>query len=48
LVEVWVLGEDHFAVPAPGREQIVTGLEGAQLAADALAEQLRLRARAES
>ena len=37
-VEVWALGEDRFAVRAPGHEQIVTGLEEAQQAADALAE----------
>jgi hypothetical protein len=37
-VEVWALGEDRFAVGAPGHEQIVTGLEEAQRAADALAE----------
>ena len=41
LVEVWALGEDRFAVRAPGHEQIVTGLEEAQQAADALAERLR-------
>jgi hypothetical protein len=39
-VEVWALGEDRFAVRAPGHEQIVTGLEEAQHAADALAERL--------
>jgi hypothetical protein len=31
----------RFAVRAPGHEQIVTGLEEAQQAADALAQQLR-------
>jgi hypothetical protein len=39
-VEVWALGEDRFAVRAPGHEQLVTGLEEAQQAAHALAEQL--------
>jgi hypothetical protein len=39
-VEVWELGEDRFALRAPGHEQIVTGLEKAQRAADALAERL--------
>ena len=39
-MEVWALGEDRFAVRAPGYEQIVTGLEEAQRAADALAEWL--------
>jgi hypothetical protein len=39
-VEVWALGEDRFAVRAPGHEQIVTGLEEAQRAADAPAEPL--------
>jgi hypothetical protein len=37
---VWALGEDLFAVRAPGHEQIVIGLEEAQQAADALAERL--------
>jgi hypothetical protein len=36
-VEVWALGGDRFAVRAPGHEQLVTGLEEAQQAADALA-----------
>jgi hypothetical protein len=36
-VEVWALGEDRFVVSAPGHEQLVTGLEEAQQAADALA-----------
>jgi hypothetical protein len=40
-VEVWALGEDRFAVRAPGQEQIVTGLEEAQQTAHALAELLR-------
>jgi hypothetical protein len=34
------LGEDRFAIRAPGHERIVTGLGEAQQAADALAEQL--------
>jgi hypothetical protein len=46
-VEVWALGEDRFRITAAGHEQLVTGLEEAQQAADALAQQLRLRARAE-
>jgi hypothetical protein len=37
---VSALGEDRFAVRAPGHEQTVTGLEEAQQAADALAERL--------
>jgi hypothetical protein len=37
---VWALGGDRFAVRAPGHEQIVSGLDEAQQAADALAEQL--------
>ena len=40
-VEVWALGEDRFAVRAPGHEQIVTGYDEAERAADALAERLR-------
>jgi len=39
-VEVWALGEDRFRITAPGHEQIVTGFEEAERAADALAEQL--------
>jgi len=35
-VEVWALGEDRFAARAPGREQLVTGLEEAQQAAHVL------------
>ena len=31
-VEVWALGEDRFAVRAPGPQQIVTGFEGRDLA----------------
>jgi hypothetical protein len=46
-VEVWTLGEDRFRIAAPGFEQLVTGYEEAEKAADALAERLRLRARAE-
>jgi hypothetical protein len=29
VVEVWALGEDRFAVRAPGHKQLVTGLEEA-------------------
>ena len=47
-VEVWSLGEDRFRIAAPGFEQLVTGFEEAEKAVDALAEQLRLRARAKS
>ena len=39
-VEVWALGEDRFAVSALEQEEIVTGLEEAQQAADASAERL--------
>jgi len=39
-VEVWALGEGRFAVRAPGREQLVTGFDEAQRAADELAQQL--------
>jgi hypothetical protein len=39
-VEVWPLGEHRFAVRAPGHEQLVTGLEEAQRAADALPARL--------
>jgi hypothetical protein len=46
-VEVWALGQDRFRITAPGHEQLVTGFDEAERAADALAEQLRLRARAE-
>jgi hypothetical protein len=38
---VWALGEDRFAVRAPGHEQLVAGLEEAQQAARALAQRLR-------
>ena len=40
-VEVFALGDDRFAVRAPGHEQHVTSFEEAQQAADALAERLR-------
>ena len=33
-VEVWALGEDRFAVRAPGHEQIVISFEEAEKAAD--------------
>jgi hypothetical protein len=36
-VEVWALGGGRFRITAPGHVQIVTGLEEAQQAADALA-----------
>jgi hypothetical protein len=36
-VELWALGEDRFAVRAPGHVQLVTGLDEARQAADALA-----------
>jgi hypothetical protein len=39
-VEVWALGEDRFAVRAPGHEQLVTGYDEAERTADALAERL--------
>ena len=39
-VEVLALGEDRVRITAAGQEQIVTGLEEAQQAADALAERL--------
>ena len=39
-VEVWALGEDRFRITATGHEQLVTVLEEAQQAADALAERL--------
>jgi hypothetical protein len=39
-VEVWALGDDRFAVRAPGHEQIVTGYYEAERTADALAERL--------
>ena len=37
-VELWALGEDRFRITAAGHEQILTGFEEAQPAADALAE----------
>jgi hypothetical protein len=37
---VWALGEDRFAVRAPGHEEIVTGYDEAEWATDALAQQL--------
>jgi hypothetical protein len=40
-VELWALGEDRFRITAPGHEQLATGLEEAQQAADALGERLR-------
>jgi hypothetical protein len=46
-VEMWALGEDRFRITAPGHEQLVTGFDEVERAADALAEQLRVRARAE-
>jgi hypothetical protein len=48
IVEMWSLGEDRFRIKAPGREELVTGFDEAERAADALAERLGLRARAES
>jgi hypothetical protein len=39
-VEMWALGEDQFRITAPGHEQIVTGFDKAERAADALAQQL--------
>jgi hypothetical protein len=39
-VEVWALGEDRFAIRAPGHEQIVTGFDEAQQVADVLSGQL--------
>jgi hypothetical protein len=38
VVEMWALGEDHFRITAPGHEQLVTGFDEAERAADALAE----------
>jgi hypothetical protein len=34
--EVWAMGEDRVRITAPGHEQIVTGFEEAEKAADAL------------
>jgi hypothetical protein len=42
-VEMCALGEDRFRITAAGPEQIVTGFEEAERAADALAERLGLR-----
>jgi hypothetical protein len=39
-VEMWALGEDRFRITAPGHEQLVTGYDEAEQAADALAERL--------
>jgi hypothetical protein len=39
-VEVWALGKDRFRISAPRHEQIVTGFDEAERAADALAERL--------
>ena len=40
-VEMWALGEDRFRITAPGHEQLVTGFDEAERAADALAEQFK-------
>jgi hypothetical protein len=40
VVQVWALGEDRFRITAPGSEQLVTGFEEAEQAADALGERL--------
>ena len=40
-VEMWALGEDRFRITAPGHEQLVTGYDEAERAADALAEQFK-------
>jgi hypothetical protein len=39
-VEMWALGEDRFRITTAGQEQIVTGFDEAETAADALAERL--------
>ena len=39
-VEVWALGEDRFKITAPGHEQVITGFEEVEKAADALAGRL--------
>jgi hypothetical protein len=39
-VEVWSLGEDRFRITSPGHEQIVTGFDEPEQAADALAKRL--------
>jgi hypothetical protein len=41
VVVVWALGEDRFRITAPGQEQLITGFDEAERAADALAERLR-------
>jgi hypothetical protein len=41
VVEVWACGEDRFRITAPGHEQLVTGFDEEERAADALAERLR-------
>jgi hypothetical protein len=38
---VWALDEGRFRITAPGREQIVSGFEEAERAAEALAEQFK-------
>ena len=40
-IEVWALGKDRFAVRGPGHEQLVTGLEEAQQAAQNEVEGVR-------
>jgi hypothetical protein len=37
---VWALGEDRFRITAAAHEQIGTGVDEAERAADALAEKL--------
>jgi len=44
--ELLLTAPEELLLTAPGHEQLVTGFEGAEKAADALAEQLRLRATA--
>ena len=39
-VEMWALGEDRFKITAPGHEQVITGFEEVEKAADALAGRL--------
>jgi hypothetical protein len=39
-VEVRALGEDRFRITAPGHEQLVTGFDEVERAADALAQRL--------
>jgi hypothetical protein len=38
---LWALGEDRFSITAPGHEQLVTGFDEAEQAADALAERFK-------